>query len=309
VLHRCGRLPCRHLRTPSAHPCVAPAPCPSPSAVIADEIYGNLVFTGHTFHPLASLSANVPILAAGGIAKEFLVPGWRVGWTIVHDRHGLFAGVRKGLMALSQLILGANSLIISALPAILAPQPGSADAESLARFQRDTIAQLERNAHYTASRLAAIRGISVVVPQGAMYVMFSYDKTVFPGLADEVALAQALLSEESVFVLPGSAFSMPGFCRIVFCAPMDKLRDAFDRMEAFCARHAVPADTASSTDAAAAVAENGSSSNGSSSQADGLKLKAAPPSPPSPSDPAAAEAVDVAEIKDMTARTLRSEQS
>jgi tyrosine aminotransferase len=45
--------------------------------IIADEIYGNLVFasTGAKFHPLAGLSKNVPVIAAGGIAKEFLVPG------------------------------------------------------------------------------------------------------------------------------------------------------------------------------------------------------------------------------------------
>jgi tyrosine aminotransferase len=43
--------------------------------VIADEIYGNLVFEGSAFFPLASLTSTVPVLSAGGIAKEFLVPG------------------------------------------------------------------------------------------------------------------------------------------------------------------------------------------------------------------------------------------
>ncbi|RYG55087.1 aminotransferase class I/II-fold pyridoxal phosphate-dependent enzyme [archaeon] len=44
--------------------------------IIADEIYGNIVFTGSKFFPMASLSKNVPILSTGGIAKEFLVPGY-----------------------------------------------------------------------------------------------------------------------------------------------------------------------------------------------------------------------------------------
>lgn len=43
--------------------------------IIADEIYGNLVFEGSAFHPMARLSDAVPILTVGGIAKEFLVPG------------------------------------------------------------------------------------------------------------------------------------------------------------------------------------------------------------------------------------------
>lgn len=52
------------------------------------------VFSGSTFYPMASLTSTVPILSVGGIAKEFLVPGWRVGWVIVYDAHGAFAGVR-----------------------------------------------------------------------------------------------------------------------------------------------------------------------------------------------------------------------
>ena len=46
--------------------------------IISDEIYANMVFEGEQFFPLASLSKNVPILTCGGLAKRYLVPGWRV---------------------------------------------------------------------------------------------------------------------------------------------------------------------------------------------------------------------------------------
>ena len=45
--------------------------------IISDEIYANIVFDGFSFTSIADLSENVPILAISGIAKEFLVPGWR----------------------------------------------------------------------------------------------------------------------------------------------------------------------------------------------------------------------------------------
>lgn len=138
--------------------------------IIADEIYGNLVFpsTGAAFHPMAALSDNVPILSTSGIAKEFLVPGWRVGWVAIHDRHGAFADVRAGLFSLSQLLLGANSLIAAALPAILSPEPGSSDADELAAFHKDTLSRLEDHARFLSEQLAGIHGVSVVAPQGAM---------------------------------------------------------------------------------------------------------------------------------------------
>lgn len=39
---------------------------------------------------MASLSSDVPILACGGLAKRWLVPGWRMGWILIHDRNDIF---------------------------------------------------------------------------------------------------------------------------------------------------------------------------------------------------------------------------
>ena len=103
--------------------------------IIADEIYENLVFSGQTFHSLASLSVNVPVISSSGIAKEFMVPGWRVGWIVMHDRHGALRDVRPGLVKLSQHILGANSLVQSVIPHILTQVPKT--------YLEETAAQIE----------------------------------------------------------------------------------------------------------------------------------------------------------------------
>ncbi|KAG0080424.1 hypothetical protein BGZ92_000649, partial [Podila epicladia] len=133
--------------------------------VIADEIYCDLVFSGHEFFPLASLTQTVPVLAVGGLAKKYLVPGWRVGWIFIHDRNNVFAEVREGLNSLSQLILGSNSLIQAALPEILNNTDPS--------FYHDTRVQLEANAKLSTDILSKVPGLKVIVPQGAMYVMIS----------------------------------------------------------------------------------------------------------------------------------------
>ena len=54
---------------------------------------------------------------------------------------------------------------------------------------------------------------------------------------DDLYFAQQLLPQENVAVLPGSAFSAPGFCRVVITPPLDVLRVAFDRMRAFVQRN------------------------------------------------------------------------
>lgn len=63
--------------------------------IIADEIYEHFVFPGIEHHPISSLSKNVPVLSCGGLTKRFIVPGWRLGWIVIHDRHNLFEGLRK----------------------------------------------------------------------------------------------------------------------------------------------------------------------------------------------------------------------
>ena len=65
--------------------------------VIADEIYGNMVFAGQEFVPLASLTTKTPILSCSGLAKRFLAPGWRIGWICIFDKQNRFEMVRRGL--------------------------------------------------------------------------------------------------------------------------------------------------------------------------------------------------------------------
>lgn len=139
--------------------------------VIADEIYGDMVFGDNFFYPMASLTKTVPIVAVGGLAKKFVIPGWRVGWLMIHDRNNVLKDVRTAYFKLSQLILGSSSLIQSAIPDLLTPIPGSSEAESLAKFKSHYYQTLEANAKFTTDSLSKIPGIGVVVPQGAMYVM------------------------------------------------------------------------------------------------------------------------------------------
>ena len=58
--------------------------------VVADEIYGDLTFGQHVFYPLADIAANmgqhVPVITASGIGKQYLLPGWRVGWVVFQDK-------------------------------------------------------------------------------------------------------------------------------------------------------------------------------------------------------------------------------
>jgi len=200
--------------------------------IIADEIYDNFVFPGETYVPIASLTTTVPVLSCGGLTKRFLVPGWRMGWIVIYDRGHVFDHeVRKGLLCMSQRIIGSNTLVQGALPTILANTPKS--------FFDDTINVIQNNAKLAFTKLRGIPGLMPVMPQGAMYMMVKIDRTRFPGFKSDLQFVERLVAEQSVFCLPGKCFNYPNYVRIVLTVPAPLLQEACERMMEFCNSHLV----------------------------------------------------------------------
>jgi len=198
--------------------------------IIADEIYDNFVFPGETYVPIASLTTTVPVLSCGGLTKRFLVPGWRLGWIIIYDRnHHFDREVRKGLMCMSQRIIGANTLVQGALPTILKATPQS--------FFDNTIREVKRNADTAFRKLQRVPGLMPVMPQAAMYMMVRVDMTRFPHFKSDLDFVERLVGEQSVFCLPGKCFNYPNYIRIVLTVPNILVEEACDRILEFCSKH------------------------------------------------------------------------
>lgn len=77
--------------------------------IISDEVYEYFVFPGVKFHSVSSLSKNVPVLTCSGLTKRFLMPGIRMGWIVINDRHNSFDEIRRGLVRLHSLAVVLNN--------------------------------------------------------------------------------------------------------------------------------------------------------------------------------------------------------
>nr|AQX17838.1 tyrosine aminotransferase [Hormiphora californensis] len=196
--------------------------------IIADEIYQGMVFEGES-HSFGELSKNVPVLSAGGLAKRWLVPGWRVGWLVVHDRHQRLSAVRGGLVKLCQVIIGANTLIQAAIPRILSDTPPE--------FYSSTLSRLKNAADIVYAELKGVPQLKAFMPQGAMYMMVQIKVDQLADIEDDMKFVETLITEESVFPLPAGIFGIPNFVRLVLTVPEDILREACRRMAQFCDRH------------------------------------------------------------------------
>ncbi|KAJ2953725.1 hypothetical protein O0L34_g1348 [Tuta absoluta] len=200
--------------------------------ILADEIYEHFVFSGHKFAAISSLSKDVPVLTCSGLTKRFLVPGWRMGWVIVHDRNEILGkDVRKGLINFSQRIIGPSTLIQRALPAILKYTPQS--------FFDEVVLFIENQANMAYEELKRVPGLRPIMPQGAMYMMVEIKMAFFPRFKTELQFVEAMVSEQSVFCLPGQCFAYPNYMRLVLTVPKDILREACNRIAIFCKEHIV----------------------------------------------------------------------
>lgn len=195
--------------------------------VVSDEVYADMVFGAGGFTSFGTASRDVPVLAVGAVSKQFVVPGWRLGWVLVHDRAHVLrdSGVTSAMRQMTTRMIIPNTPAQAVLPHMFRD-----------KTVFDSVMQvLDDNATFTVDRLNSVAGLRCIKPQGAMYAMVMIDVKKL-GLKDDMEFVEKLLQEEAVFALPGQCFQAPNFIRVVFSAPRDVLAQAFDRIEQFCNR-------------------------------------------------------------------------
>ncbi|XP_030060542.1 tyrosine aminotransferase [Microcaecilia unicolor] len=198
--------------------------------ILADEIYGDMVFGDRKFQALAPLSTTVPILSCGGLAKRWLVPGWRMGWILIHDRKDIFGNeIRDGLIRLSQRILGPCTIVQGALEHIIHGTPPD--------FYHNTISFIKANADLCYSALSVVPGLTPIRPAGAMYLMVGIAMEYFPEFENDIEFTERLISEQSVFCLPATCFEYPNYFRVVLTVPEEMMLEACNRIRVFCQQH------------------------------------------------------------------------
>ncbi len=189
--------------------------------IFADEIYDKLIFEGKKHTAIASLNDEVPVITFSGMSKNYVVPGWRIGWGIAS---GDVSRMRTFLDALNKLLrarLCANHPMQYAIPAAL---------DGSQTHLQSLIKTLERRRDITMEKLATIPGISLVKPEGSFYAFASID------VDDDMKFSAELIKETGVVVVPGSGFGQkPGsqHFRIVILPPDDVLDKAFLRIAEF----------------------------------------------------------------------------
>ncbi|MEN8239445.1 MAG: pyridoxal phosphate-dependent aminotransferase [Actinomycetota bacterium] len=191
--------------------------------VMTDEIYEHLVYGDARF---TSMPVVVPEIAdrcvvVNGVAKTYAMTGWRVGWMIGPP------SVTGGATRIqSHLSSNVNNI---AQRAALAAVSGTLDSVVT---MREAFDRRRKTMHRL---LVSIDGVTCVEPEGAFYAFPNLQGLLHRDIGGAVAsttmeLADLLLEQANVAIVPGEAFGAPGYARLSFALSDDDLIEGLTRV-------------------------------------------------------------------------------
>ena len=191
--------------------------------VVTDEIYEHLTYGDHQF---TSMPVVVPELAdqcvvLNGVAQTYAMTGWRVGWMI---------GPGDVVKAATNLQSHSTSNVANVCQrAALAAVSGPLDAVHEMRVAFD------RRRQTIWKALDAIPGVTCLEPEGAFYAYPKLSGLLGRDLRGRTAgstleLAEIVLEEAKVAIVPGEAFGTEGFARLSFALGDDDLAEGVQRI-------------------------------------------------------------------------------
>jgi alanine-synthesizing transaminase len=190
--------------------------------IFADEIYDKLILDDDEHISMASVAPDVPVVTFGGLSKNYLVPGWRIGWGIVSGESAVVKNYSEGIQRLLRARLCANHPEQYAIkPALEGPQDHLVEVRKKLRSRRDL----------TVQWCNSTPRVSCVSPRGAFY---AYPRIDIPE-GDDVFVKELIL-QKHVMVVHGSGFGQkPGtnHFRIVFLPDEKILSSAYTAIGEF----------------------------------------------------------------------------
>jgi len=197
--------------------------------VIADEIYQNLVYDGVK---AISIVEAVPALTdqailVNGVAKSYAMTGWRLGWMVgpvdvIKAAGNLQSHLSSNVSNISQR---------AAIEALTGPQ-------DQVEVMRESF---ERRRNLIVAELNKIDGLVCPTPEGAFYVYPDVTGLLnreWGGVTPTTSLelADLILEQAEVAVVPGEAFGPSGYLRLSYALGDGPLLEGVQRLQKLFAR-------------------------------------------------------------------------
>jgi aspartate/methionine/tyrosine aminotransferase len=189
--------------------------------VVSDEIYSQLVYGFQHVSPLSHPGMRERTVLMDGLSKSYAMTGWRLGYAVAPKA----LAAKLDTLMINSSSCAAGFTQMAAIEALSAPESEHAVSRMVKVF--------EHRRNLIVDGLNSIPGMRCARPEGAFYAFPNIEGTGFA----EHELADRLLSEAGVAVLPGTAFGKAGkgFIRLAYTQSEDELKLGLDRIREFIA--------------------------------------------------------------------------
>ncbi|MFP4249799.1 MAG: pyridoxal phosphate-dependent aminotransferase [Armatimonadota bacterium] len=190
--------------------------------IISDEIYKHIIFDGAKHVSPAQLGDEVRerTLIVDGVAKTYAMTGWRIGWLL-----GDAAWIKRAGALQGQATSCPNTIAQAAtIEALSGPQDSVAEMTEQFAERRDFVMQ----------HLGEVPGVTCATPRGAFYVFPNVSehygrKLGGKTIGGSLDMAEYLLEEGLISLVPGEAFGAEDYIRISFATSMEELDEGLKR--------------------------------------------------------------------------------
>ena len=191
---------------------------------VSDDIYEHIYWGDEPWLTPAQVWTGMEdrIVTINGVSKAFAMTGWRIGYAGANV--DLVNAMRK---LCSQSTSNPCSISQAAAAAALDGDP------SILATMRDAFRE---RYEYTYEAVNALPGMRCAPAQGAFYVFADAREAIAAkGLDNDTEMAELILSEAEVALVPGAAFGAEGHLRFSFACGLDDLEEAMRRLRRFLA--------------------------------------------------------------------------
>ena len=193
-----------------------------PDVLIAtDDMYEHILWTDEPFNNILTVCPDLydRTIVLNGVSKAYSMTGWRIGYA---------GGPAKLIGAMKKIQSQSTSN-----PCSIAQRAAQAALEGPQECVGEMVKAFKERHDFVVSALNDIDGVSCQPGDGTFYA--------FPDLSEAIAkrddvqsdvdLAEKLLGEAGVAIVPGSAFGTPNHARLSFATSMEVLKEALTRLK------------------------------------------------------------------------------
>ncbi|WP_342662540.1 pyridoxal phosphate-dependent aminotransferase [Hahella ganghwensis] len=188
--------------------------------IATDDMYEHTLFNDAPFVNILNVCPELydRTFVLNGVSKAYSMTGWRIGYA---------AGPAKVIGAMKKIQSQSTSN-----PASISQAAAVAALNGPQDCIREMVAEFKKRHDFVVEALNAIDGVNCLAVDGTFYAFPGFQDAIekLDDINNDVELAEYLLNNAGVALVPGSAFGAPGHLRLSFATSMENLQKAMDRI-------------------------------------------------------------------------------